>query len=68
MVGWRTAAGSARRPSPYTPAEQPAGRINATDPDSRTLNTPRGFLQGYNAQRFETGSRYVVAAEVARIA
>src|SRR3954470_11000117 len=36
-------------PKPYTPPEQPAGRINVTDPDSRTLKTPRGFLQGYNA-------------------
>jgi hypothetical protein len=37
-------------PKPYTPPEQPAGRINVTDPDSRRWKTPRGFLQGYNAQ------------------
>lgn len=37
------------QPKPYTPPEQPTGKINVTDPDSRTLKTPRGFLQGYNA-------------------
>ena len=36
--------------APLTP-EQPAGKLNVTDPDSRTLKTARGFLQGYNAQR-----------------
>src|SRR5215203_5239419 len=30
-------------PKPYTPPDRPAGRINVTDPDSRTLKTPRGF-------------------------
>jgi hypothetical protein len=37
-------------PKPYTPPDRPAGRINVTDPDSCTLKTPRGFLQGYNAE------------------
>jgi transposase len=51
-------------PKPYTPPEQPAGRINVTDPDSRTLKTPRGFLQGYNAQAVCNEQQIVVAAEM----
>jgi hypothetical protein len=51
-------------PKPYTPPEQPAGRINVTDPDSWTLKTPRGFLQGYNAQAVCNEQQIVVAAEV----
>jgi len=51
-------------PKPYTPPEQPAGKINVTDPDSRTLKTPRGFLQGYNAQAVCNEQQIIVAAEV----
>jgi DDE family transposase len=51
-------------PKPYTPPDQPTGRINVTDPDSRTLKTPRGFLQGYNAQAVCNEQQIVVAAEV----
>jgi hypothetical protein len=28
----------------------PAGKVNVTDPDSRNIKSPRGYLQGYNAQ------------------
>ena len=49
---------------PYTPPQQPTGRINVTDPDSRTLKTPRGFLQGYNAQAVCNEQQIIVAAEV----
>ena len=51
-------------PKPYTPPEQPTGKINVTDPDSRTLKTPRGFVQGYNAQAVCNEQQIVVAAEV----
>jgi Transposase DDE domain len=51
-------------PKPYTPPDQPAGRVNVTDPDSRTLKTPRGFVQGYNAQAVCNEHQIVVAAEV----
>jgi transposase len=51
-------------PKPYTPPDQPAGKINVTDTDSRTLKTPRGFLQGYNAQAVCNEQQIVVAAEV----
>ena len=54
-----------RRPNPYTPPAMPAGRkINTSDPDSRRLKAPQGYLQGYNAQAAVTDSQVVVAAEV----
>jgi hypothetical protein len=54
-----------RRPNPYTPPETPAGRkINTSDPDSRRLKAPQGYLQGYNAQTAVTDKQIVVAAEV----
>ena len=37
-------------PKPYQPPERPEGKINVTDPDSRNVKTPRGWVQGYNAQ------------------
>lgn len=51
-------------PKPYRPPEQPTGKINLTDPDSRTLKTPRGYLQGYNAQAVCNEHQIVLAAEV----
>jgi hypothetical protein len=34
---------------PYQPPETP-GKVNITDPDSKNVKTPRGYMQGYNAQ------------------
>jgi transposase len=51
-------------PKPYTPPTQPVGKINVTDPDSRNLKTPRGYVQGYNAQAVCNEHQIVVAAEV----
>ena len=51
-------------PKPYEPPEQPTGKINVTDPDSRNLKTPRGYLQGYNAQLVCNGQQIVLAAEI----
>src|SRR3954469_25083186 len=51
-------------PKPYTPPEQPAGKINLTDLDSRNVKTPRGWVQGYNAQAVTTEDQIVIAAEV----
>ena len=51
-------------PKPYTPPKRPVGKINVTDPDSRNLKTPRGYLQGYNAQAVCNEHQVVVAAEV----
>ena len=43
--------------------EQPSAKLNLTDPDSRSLKTPRGFLQGYNAQALVGANQIIVAAE-----
>jgi hypothetical protein len=46
-------------------APQPQGTINTTDPDSRNMKTPRGYVQGYNAQVVATEQQIIVAAEIA---
>jgi transposase len=51
-------------PKPYEPPPAPAGTINVTDPDSRMLKAPRGFVQGYNAQVVTNESQIVIAADV----
>jgi hypothetical protein len=51
-------------PTPYQPPETPAGKINVTDPDSRNVKTPRGYMQGYNAQAATNEHQIVIAAEV----
>jgi transposase len=45
-------------------SESPQGRMNLTDRDSRPMKTPRGFIQGYNAQAVATEDQIVVAVEV----
>jgi transposase len=42
----------------------PPGRRNVTDPDSRSVRTARGFLQGYNAQVAVGEGQVVLAAEI----
>ena len=42
----------------------PAARANVTDPDSRLVRAPRGFVQGYNAQAVCTESQVILAAEL----
>jgi len=49
---------------PYQPPETPEGKVNVTDPDSRNVKTPRGYMQGYNAQAAATEQQIVIAAEV----
>ena len=44
-------------PKPYQPPERPPGKINLTDLDSRNVKTPRGYMQGYNAQAVGTETR-----------
>jgi transposase len=51
-------------PKPYQPPERPEGKINLSDPDSRNVKTPRGWVQGYNAQAVTTQDQIVIAAEV----
>src|SRR5438067_2809406 len=49
---------------PYVPPETPAGKVNVTDPDSRNVKTPRGYMQGYNAQAVVGENQIVIAAEL----
>jgi transposase len=51
-------------PTPYRPPETPQGKINVTDPDSRNVKTPRGWVQGYNAQAVTTEAQIIIAAEL----
>ena len=53
-----------RPPDPYQPPDTPAGKVNVTDPDSKNVKTPRGYMQGYNAQAAATEQQIVIAAEV----
>jgi hypothetical protein len=49
---------------PYQPPETPAGKVNVTDPDSKNLKAPRGYIQGYNAQAAVNEQQIVIAAEI----
>jgi hypothetical protein len=51
-------------PTPYTPPATPEGKVNVTDPDSRNVKTPRGYMQGYNAQAVCNENQIIVAAEI----
>ncbi len=53
-----------RPPNAYTPPVTPAGKVNLTDPDSRNVKTPRGYMQGYNAQAVTNERQIVIAAEI----
>jgi transposase len=49
---------------PVSGPDEPPGRLNLTDLDSRPQKTPRGFIQGYNAQTVATDDQIIVAAEL----
>ncbi len=51
-------------PKPWVAPEVPTGKINVTDRDSRNVKTPRGYLQGYNAQAVCNEQQIVIAAEI----
>jgi transposase len=62
-------ARTGRRPRGRPPKQRdlsgdPPGRVNLTDPDSRSVKTPRGFIQGYNAQAVASEDQIVLAADV----
>jgi transposase len=61
---WRDAHPRGRPPVPAEPSAGPEGKVNTTDPDSRTMRSAKGFLQGYNAQALVNESQVVIAAEV----
>jgi transposase len=51
-------------PKPYVPPQEPAGKVNTSDPDSKNVKGFRGYVQGYNAQAVVTEQQIIVAAEV----
>jgi len=58
-----------RRPPGRPPVERPRDaervrRVNVSDPDSRPVKTPRGFIQGYTAQVVAADGQIIVAADV----
>lgn len=54
-----------RPADPHTPPADPAGTINITDHDSRTMRTTgQPAIQGYNAQAAVNENQIIVAAEV----
>jgi transposase len=61
-------ARTGRRPPGRPPVRDMSGdpprRINVTDPDSRPVKTPRGFIQGYNAHAVATEDQIIIAADV----
>jgi transposase len=52
------------RADPYRPPELPAGKVNTTDPDSRSIPLGFGFVQGDNAQAAVNEQQIVLAAEI----
>jgi transposase len=50
------------KPRPRDEAPNPKATANVTDPDSRSLSTRKGSVQGYNAQAVVTEQQVVVAA------
>jgi transposase len=47
-------------------APSPARQVNVTDPDSRVMKTPHGWVQGYNAQAIANQHQIVLACEVSQ--
>jgi transposase len=43
-----------------------ARKVNVTDPDSRIMNTARGWVQGYNAQAIVNQHQIVLACDVSQ--
>jgi transposase len=62
----RAAAGRAMTGRPPAPARAPAraAKVNVTDPDSRPVKCPRGFIQGYSAHAVTGAGQIVIAADV----
>ena len=51
--------------TPRPPARDPGRKVNATDPDSRTMKDAHGgYLQGYNAQNAVAADRLNLTADV----
>lgn len=59
---WAAGGTAGRKPTPPRPDRR--ATVNVTDPDSRPVRGPRGFIQGYNAQAVATERQIIIAAEV----
>jgi transposase len=53
-----------KKPSPDRQKNRGRQHGNITDPESRLMNTKKGFVQGFNAQAVATMDQVVIAAEV----
>lgn len=53
-----------RKPKAAPEQVDPQARANVTDPDSRSVRTARGFVQGYNAQAVANDKQIIIAAEL----
>ena len=53
-----------RRPKSPEKAENKEAKANVTDPDSRIMKTPKGYVQGLNAQATVTEDQVIVAEDV----
>ena len=53
------------KPDRERKAKPKALRTNLTDPDSKLVKTPRGFIQGYSAQAAVSDDHLIIAAEIA---
>src|SRR4051812_281782 len=62
--GSRRMTGAMHNIKPYQLVDLNERTINVTDPDARNLKTPRGWVQGYNAQAVVTAEQIIVAAEI----
>jgi transposase len=47
-------------------AQPTAAQVNVTDPDSRVMKTPTGWVQGYNAQAIANQHQIVLACDVSQ--
>jgi transposase len=55
-------------PRPPRPPRSGKPRVNLTDPDSKTMKCPGGYLQGYNAQAAVNEHQIIVATDVTNAA
>src|SRR3954447_16374030 len=60
--GSRRMTAARHNPKPYQLVDLPERTIRVTDPDARNRKTPRGWVQGYNAQAVVTAEQIVIAA------
>ncbi len=65
LMGAERAAGGARGQGRELAARR-RGRRNKTDPDSRLMRAPSGWVQGYNAQVAVDESHLIVACDVSQ--